>query len=30
MHESRNAQYDQHLQRRIENIIDAHNLIEER
>ncbi len=30
MNESRNAQYDQHLQRRIENIIDAHNLIEVR
>ena len=28
MRESRNAQYDQHVQRRIENLIDAHNLRE--
>ena len=30
MQESRNAQYDQHVQRRIENLIDAHNLRESR
>ena len=30
MHESRNAQYDQHMHRRIENLIDAHNLREDR
>ncbi len=30
MNESRNAQYDQHLQRRIEKLIDAHNLREGR
>lgn len=30
MNESRNAQYDQHVQRRIERLVDAHNLREAR
>ena len=30
MNESRNAQYDQHVQRRLESLIDAHNLRENR